>query len=114
MTTFERIKKLSEERGETVKTVGLKLKLGENAFYKWKTSSPSIEKIKTVADYFGVSVDYLLCRTDDPHSDKKGHDRELTIQEALDSVMSYDGKPLSDNDREVLKRITEAYLDGKI
>ena len=30
------------------------------------------------------------------------------------SVMSYNGKEVSENDRQVLERIAKAYLDGKI
>lgn len=33
---------------------------------RWDTSSPKIENIQKVADYFNVSVDYLLGRTDNP------------------------------------------------
>ena len=34
-------------------------------------SSPSVDKIYKIADYFDVSVDYLLGRTDNPDSHKK-------------------------------------------
>lgn len=40
--------------------------------------------------------------------------KEMTIEEALKSVMSYNGKEVSENDRQVLERIAKAYLDGKI
>ena len=35
---------------------------------KWKngSSTPSAENLTKLADYFGVSVDYLLGRTDNP------------------------------------------------
>ncbi|HHY21623.1 MAG TPA: helix-turn-helix transcriptional regulator [Bacilli bacterium] len=109
MTTFERIKLLAKKKGKNLKEVALELDFGENAFYKWKKSSPSAENIKKVADYFDVSVDYLLETTNNPVKPKEN----LTVEEALDSVMSYDGKPLTDNDREVLRRIIEGYLNTK-
>ena len=40
--------------------------------------------------------------------------RELTIEEAIRSAVSYKGKEVSENDKEVLTRIVEAYLDGKL
>ncbi len=110
---FERVKLLSGKREKNIKTVALELGLSENYFYSWKTSSPKTEVLKKVADYFDVSLDYLTGRTDTP-SITSDEQREQTIEEALNSVISYDGKPLTDNDREVLRRITEAYLDGKI
>lgn len=38
--------------------------------------------------------------------------KELTIEEALASVMSSDGKPLTDNDRAILTGIIEAYIEN--
>lgn len=59
---FERVKLLSEKRGKNVKTVALELGLSENYFYSWKTSNPKSDVLEKVADYFDVSVDYLLGR----------------------------------------------------
>lgn len=113
MTTFDRIKELSKRRGKSPKQVALELGLGENLFYKWKTSSPTADKLQLVADYFNVSTDYLLGRTDDPNAGVTPENRTLTVEEALASVMSSDGKPLTDNDREILTEIIEAYIEKK-
>lgn len=65
MTTFERIKELSAKRGKSVKEVAGELGFGENYFYSLNSGkSPTAEKLEKVADYFGVSVDYLLGRTE--------------------------------------------------
>lgn len=64
---FERVKELSKKRDKNLKEVAIELGFSENAFYKWKTQSPKAETLQKVADYFDVSVDYLLGRTDDPH-----------------------------------------------
>ena len=61
---FERIKKLSEERGKSIQQVAIDLGFGENYFYRWKKQSPSSAYLDQVADYFNVSTDYLLGRTD--------------------------------------------------
>lgn len=109
MTLVEKIKKLADEHHTNFAEIERKVNISNGQIRRWDNSSPKVENIKKVADYFNVSVDYLLGR-----EISEQEKRELTIEEALDSVMSYDGKPLTDNDREVLKRITEAYLDGKI
>lgn len=109
VTLVERIKKLADEHHTSFAEIERKVDISNGQIRRWDNSSPKVENIKKVADYFNVSIDYLLGR-----EISEQEERELTIQEALDSVMSYDGKPLTDNDREVLKRITEAYLDGKI
>lgn len=94
----------------TVKEVGLALKIGENAIYSWKKSNPSIDKLQKVSDFLDVSTDYLLGRTDNP-AGASTHKPPFTVKEALDSVMSSNGEPLTDNDKEILSGIIEAYLE---
>ncbi|MFC4652668.1 helix-turn-helix domain-containing protein [Lactococcus nasutitermitis] len=67
MTTFERIKTLSDKQKIGLKDLALKLGFSENYFYNMKNakSSPSSEVLTKVADYFGVTVDSLLGRGDD-------------------------------------------------
>lgn len=109
MTTFDRIKELSRKRGKNPKQVAIELGLGENLFYKWKTSSPTADKLQLVADYFHVSTDYLLGRSDNPTAGLS-EKPQFTVEEALESVMSSDGKPLTEHDRKVLTGIIEAYI----
>lgn len=66
MIAFERVKKLSESRGKNLKQVAADLELGENYFYSWKKSSPKADTLEKVANYFNVSTDYILGRTDNP------------------------------------------------
>ncbi|EPH92409.1 helix-turn-helix domain-containing protein [Enterococcus casseliflavus] len=110
MTLFERIKKLAVQRNKNVKEIALALGFSENLFYKWKNSEPKARDLEKVADYFDVTVDYLLGRTDTPRTES-ATPRPLTVDEALASVMSSDGKPLSEHDREVLSGIIEAYIE---
>lgn len=46
--------------------MGVELGLGKNSITRWDENKPSVDRVQKVADYFGVSVDYLLGRTDDP------------------------------------------------
>ncbi|MEF3400932.1 helix-turn-helix transcriptional regulator, partial [Listeria monocytogenes] len=62
MTTFERIKKLSAKKGITISQLTSELEMGENSIYRWKTQKPALDKLQKVADYFNVSIDYLVGR----------------------------------------------------
>lgn len=62
MTLFERIKSLANQRDKSMKEVALELGFSENLFYRWKTTEPKARDLQKVADYFDVSVDYLLGR----------------------------------------------------
>lgn len=110
MTTFERIKDLAKKQGKSLNRIEEELSWSRNTLYSLKVNKPSSERLETLADYFGVSVDYLLGRTDNPRLDTD-RSLELTVEEALASVMGKDGKKLSDNDRAILTGIIEAYIE---
>ena len=57
---FEKIKMLCEKRKISIYRLEKDLGFSESSICKWKTSKPSAEKIKAVADYFGVSIEYFL------------------------------------------------------
>lgn len=109
MTLFERLKFLANKQGKSINDVENDMGYSKNTLYRFKTTNPSSKKLQEIADYFQVSADYLLGRTDNPFisTDKPS----LTIEEALSSVMSSDGEPLTDHDREVLTGIIEAYIE---
>lgn len=106
MALRDNIKDLAAQKKISVAELERTLGFGNGSISKWNKQSPSADKLKKVADYFGVTIDYLLDR-------KPAAQTNATIEEALDSVMSYDGKPITDNDREVLRGIIEGYLNNK-
>lgn len=56
---------LCKKRGITVTALERELGFGNSTITKWKKSSPSVDNLKRLADYFGVTVDYFLSDTDD-------------------------------------------------
>lgn len=64
--TFDRIKKLAKKQGLSINLLEEKLGYSRNTIYNLKNSKPSTERISEIADYFNVSTDYLLGRTDNP------------------------------------------------
>ncbi|MBV7391090.1 helix-turn-helix domain-containing protein [Enterococcus sp. ALS3] len=67
MTVFERIKYLAQKQGKSLNQVEEELGLSKNVLYRMKNSdNPTKERLLVLANYFDVSVDYLLGRTDDP------------------------------------------------
>lgn len=110
---LERIKELCKSRSITVSKLEEILGLPSNTIYQWKKRVPGTERLQLVADYFHVSIDYLLGRTDTPSTNTDEQQKKLTIEEALKVVMGSDGKELTENDREVLQGIIEVYLNKK-
>lgn len=56
----EKICMLCNEKKISIGKLENILGFGNGTIWKWKKSSPSVEKLKAVADYFGVTIDYLL------------------------------------------------------
>lgn len=110
MTMFERIEFISKKRGMSLREVNEKAKLGTNAIYRWKKQVPSVDKIKAVANVLGVSVDYLLGKSE---SQTTSDNKDLDVEEAIDSMRSYQGKDISESQREVLRGIIKGYLDNQ-
>lgn len=88
MITFERIKELAKKKGKSLNKVEEDLGYGKNVLYRLKNSNPSTERLQEIADYFDVSVDYLLGR------EERETPKHVDLSED-DTVFSFDGKEIS-------------------
>ncbi|MFK4847242.1 MULTISPECIES: helix-turn-helix domain-containing protein [Lactococcus] len=102
MDLYEKIKELSARQKISITALEEKLKIANGTIRRWGKSNPGIDKVQKVADYFNVSVDYLLDREEKPDVPN------LTIDQILDSVENYSGGELNESDREMLRIIIEA------
>ena len=67
MNFIDRVTNLRKEKGVTEKQVLIDCGLSKNSFGNWKkgmTPAPAAQKI--LANYFGVTVDYLMGKTNNP------------------------------------------------
>lgn len=60
MGILDRVKKLCSDRDISVGDLEKELELSNGSIYKWIKTTPGAYKVEKVADYFNVSVDYLL------------------------------------------------------
>ena len=65
-STLEKIKELAKSRGISLAKLEESLGYSTNYFYTLKTKTPNSDRLQEIADYFNVSTDYLLGRTDSP------------------------------------------------
>lgn len=97
MTTLDRVKELCKSRGITVKRLEEKLEIPNNTIYQWKRIAPSLDKIQKVADFFDVSLDYLLGRTDQKnlpedntvHTIAAHHEGDEWTEEELEEIEEF-------------------------
>ena len=112
-STFERIKELAKARGITLGALEEKLGLSRNSIYTIKNKKPSAERLQLIADYFNVSTDYLLGRTDNPRIATEADQGPDDIDEIIANAMMFDGKPLTDDDKRAIRGIIAGYMSSK-
>ena len=63
-----RLKELRKKKGITQLRLATELNTTQNTINRYETGEhePGIAELIKLADYFNVSVDYLIGRTDDP------------------------------------------------
>lgn len=90
-------KKMSQS--ELAKIIGVT----QTTITAWETgkAEPSSSAVANLADYFGVTTDYLLGRPE-KKKEKDSNSVDLADKKAL---LTYQGIPLSDEDREIIIRL---------
>lgn len=117
VSTFEKIKELAKSRGTTLSALEEKLGLSRNSIYTIKSKKPSAERLQLIADYFQVSTDYLLGRTDNPRIATDivitADGREVDLSNLREKIVLFDGKPLTDDDVDKITKIIKLSLGVK-
>lgn len=114
-STLEKIKELALKRGISLQKVAEDLGYSINYLYTLKEKTPKSDRLQEIADYFNVSTDYLLGRTDNPAIANSKEQfffegKEVNVEELASTAMRFNGKPLSDEDKKAIQNIIEIYL----
>lgn len=65
MNLYDRIKALADTQKISIRRLEENIGFGNGTINRWRKNTPGVDKLSKVADYFKVSTDYLLGRTDD-------------------------------------------------
>ena len=105
-----RLKNLRIDNGYTQKEIAEKLGTSQPSYQNWEkgTRKPSRITLQKIAIFFNVSTDYLLGKTDIPDPDS-----DIDLDSAIDNSVAYDGTPITDNDREIIKDFLKDYFANK-
>ena len=80
---YDRIKELADKQNLSIRRLEEKLGFGNGVINRWRKTTPGIDKIEAVANFFGVTTDYLLGRTDTPQFTRKD---ERDVQKILEEM----------------------------
>lgn len=114
-STLEKIKELAQKRGISLQKVAEDLGYSINYLYTLKEKTPKSDRLQEIADYFNVSTDYLLGRTDNPAIANSKEQfffegKEVDVEELASTAMRFNGKPLTEEDKKAIQNIIEIYL----
>ena len=63
---MKKLRRLAQKQGISLQKVAEDLGYSINYLYTLKEKTPKSDRLQEIADYFNVSTDYLLGRTDNP------------------------------------------------
>lgn len=115
-STLEKIKELALKRGISLQKVAEDLGYSINYLYTLKEKTPKSDRLQEIADYFNVSTDYLLGRTENPAIAKDDTIAGYTsddLRKMAENAKTFDGKPLTEEDIDAIQNIIEIYLRGR-
>lgn len=116
----ERIKAAAKSSGITVKTMLSEIGLGENTIQNMKKSMPQADSLALIADYLGVSVDYLLGRDtrqsnsitqSNINGDNSAHIDNSSISEMDKQLLELFGKLPITQKAEIIMKMSEMLSD---
>ena len=118
-STYERIKLLAEKQKISIRKVEEDLGFGNGTLNIWRKNTPGADKLSKVADYFGVTTDYLLGRTETPQfTSKDERDIQKKLTEMIDGLsddsslayLNNGGTEIDEEDAELIRSALERTL----
>lgn len=122
MGLYENVKKAANAKGYSINRLEKELGFARSYIGKFKTITPSVDKIQKIADFLDVSTDYLMTGKEDlPQTSQLNARDKRDIAKDLESIMeklknqedgpaSFDGQDIPEDDRELFATQLEAML----
>lgn len=111
MNLRDKIKELANSKGMSLPNLEAELGFGNGTIVKWDRVTPNVSKLSKVADYFGVTIDYLMAGED---KDKKYYINDETAAIAQEIFENKELRMLFDASRDAspedLKTVQEMML----
>ncbi|MGX2946137.1 helix-turn-helix domain-containing protein [Enterococcus alishanensis] len=102
MDTYNRIKELAKEKHISIRQLEINFGYSNGYIGSWKRQTPNSTELTRLADYFNVSTDYLLGRTDNKN-EVASSVSDADLEDILDGVMSWNGQELTQADKEAVR-----------
>ena len=122
MGLYENVKKAANAKGYSINRLEKELGFARSYIGKFKTITPSVDKIQKIADFLDVSTDYLMTgKEDSPQTSQLNARDKRDIAKDLESIMeklknqedgpaSFYGQDIPEDDRILFATQLEAML----
>lgn len=96
---YLKIKELADKKGVSLAQIERDLNFSNGIISSWKNGRASQDKLAAIADYFGVSTDYLLGRKENSNEEQKNKDLKKFLEDNLDNGMTFGDGKVTEEDR---------------
>lgn len=108
---LNRIKERGKEFDMSLQDIANATNISPNTIYSWRIKTPRTDKLKEVAKVLHTTTDYLNGLTDDPSIPESNSSiTDTDLDEMLDNARSFDGKPMTDHDRELIRSYLKVFV----
>lgn len=116
MNLYQRVKALADKKHLSIAELERTVGISNGQIRRWDKSSPKLENLSKVADYFNVTTDYLAGRTPTPQFTRRDErDVQKTLKEMFNglsdknalSYMKNGDKEIDEEDAELLRASLE-------
>lgn len=100
MGLYEQIRDIAKTKGYSVNKLEQELGFARSSINKFNKNKPSIDKLQQIADFLGVSVDYLTTNEDTLQREQSlftardERDIKKSLDKFMESLETKDGAPL--------------------
>lgn len=112
MDTYEIIKGLAKEKNISIRQLEMNFDYSNGYIGSWKRQTPKSTELVRLADYFNVSVDYLLGRTDNPSQANDDTQEQQSIAKQI--MMRMDTNNLKESEVEEVEKEVERFLKWRL
>ena len=119
MSLLQRVKDLVNLKKITIAELERVTGLSQGSIRNWDKTSPGVDKVQKVAEYFNVSTDYLTERTEQPYyalTEKEKLDIGQEVDRLLDGMatnaeVNFYGEPMTDEGKAALKAAIQMAME---
>ena len=110
---FDRFEDLCKQKGVSKQRACIDCGLSRTAWNKWKAGAiPNGDAVQSLADYFGVTTDYLLTGEETKKAPTQEDEREITFDD-FTFAMQNESKDLTEADKQILLSMAKQLNDAR-